>query len=154
MVNLRSGINRHMVLPPNNRIIDIMRESEFQIANRVFNGQLRILRKSGLDKSKKRKAVSKPDLKKMYDCVCANLENPLMLQYKVYLDLAFYLGHRGKEGLRALRIDSFALKFSPEGRKYIMMMHKEMIKSTKEFSQVTARISIPMTTQTTSLLNK
>ena len=47
--------------------------------------------------------------------MCTNLNNPTMLQYKVYLDLTFYLGCRGKEGLHSLTLDSFELNFTAEG---------------------------------------
>ena len=51
-----------------------------------------------------------------------------MLQYKDYLDLAFYLGCRGKEVLHSLTLDSFELSFTAEGRRYIRMTHQEVSK--------------------------
>ena len=69
-----------------------------------------------------------PDLKMMYDYICTNLDSPTMLQYKIYLDIGFYMGRRGKEGLRELCISSFKIKTSPEGRRYIVMTHKEISK--------------------------
>ena len=90
--NLRSGINRHLTLLSFNRVINIMRDPEFQVANKILTGQLRRLRKSGQVKTKRRTAVSKADLGKMYDYVCSNLDNPTVLQYKVYLNIAFCQG--------------------------------------------------------------
>ena len=108
-----------------------MRDSEFLQANKVFTGQLRILCKIGKDTSKVRKPVTKADLKKMYDFVCSNLDNPSMLQYKVYLDIAFYMGCCGNEGLRELTTKSFEVKNSPEGHRYMVMTHKEMTKKSQ-----------------------
>ena len=67
----------------------------------------------------------------MCDYVCSNIDNPTMLQYKVYLDIRFYMGRRGKEGLRELKISSFDIKTSPEGRRYIIMTHKETTKKSQ-----------------------
>ena len=102
-----------------------MRDPEFQVANKILTGQLHRLRKAEMVKTKRHTAVSKFDLKKMFDYVCSKLDNPTMLQYNVYLDLAFYMGKLDKEGLHALTLDSFELNFTPEGRRYIRMTLKE-----------------------------
>ena len=65
LINLRSGINRHLTLSPFNRVINIMRNPEFQVANKVLTGQLRRLRKAGKVKTKGHTVVSKLDLNKM-----------------------------------------------------------------------------------------
>ena len=70
-------------------------------------------------------------MKIMYDYVCTNLDNPTMLQYKIYLHIGSYMGRRRKEGLRELAILSFEIKTSPEGRQYIVMTHKETMKKSQ-----------------------
>ena len=40
LVNIRSVINRHLQLPPFNRTWDLVKDSDFQQANRVFSGNL------------------------------------------------------------------------------------------------------------------
>ena len=95
------------------------------LANKVMKGQQRIYRKEGNDKTFSKCWVSKPDMNKMYEFVCDNLDDPETLQHKVYLDLAFYTARRGREGLCDLRIDSFEIKFTEDGRKYIVMTHNE-----------------------------
>ena len=69
-----------------------------------------------------------------------------MLQYKIYLDIRFYIGRRGKEGLRELAILSFETKTSPEGRRYIVMTHKETTKSPRVTRVPIAKTSTRMTT--------
>ena len=86
LINLRSGLNRYLTLPPNDHIINLMRDEEFQRANRMFKGKLRLQRKQGLDKTHSKVAVKKPDLQKMYQYVCGNLDNPELLQLKLHLD--------------------------------------------------------------------
>ena len=72
--------------------------------------------------------MAKIDLKTMYDYICSNMDNPTMLQYKIYLDIGFYMGRRGKEVLRELTVNSFKTNTSPEGRHCIKMTHKETMK--------------------------
>ena len=64
MINLQSGINRHLQLPPHNRIINIMHNEEFQNANTTFKGHLREKKEMGLDTSEPKKAIAKHDLEK------------------------------------------------------------------------------------------
>ena len=53
----------------------------------------------------------------MYTFVCKNLDDPETIAQKIYSDIAFYTGRRGRERLRHLRIDSFVTKTNEEGRK-------------------------------------
>ena len=68
-----------------------MRDDEFQIANRTFRGKLRINKKKGLDKTRSKKAVKKPDLIKMYEYVSGNLNNPELCSSKYTSNLCFTL---------------------------------------------------------------
>ena len=61
----------------------------------------------------------------MYTHVCQNLNDPETLIHKIYLDISFYTGRYGREGLRKLRKDSFEIKTNAEGRKYMIMTQKE-----------------------------
>ena len=94
-------------------------------ANKILRGEQHTIRDENADKTQSKKSVSKHDLDKMYDYVCANLDDPECLQHKVYLNIAFYCGRRGREGLRKLTLNSFALKTTPDGRKYLIMTHNE-----------------------------
>ena len=38
LINIRSGINRHLQLPPNSKTWDLMQDRVFMAANRVFRG--------------------------------------------------------------------------------------------------------------------
>ena len=38
LINIRSGINRHLQLPPHNKTWDLMQDRDFLAANRVFKG--------------------------------------------------------------------------------------------------------------------
>ena len=44
---------------------------------------------------------------------------------QVFIDIVFYNGRRGREGLRKLKLNSFEVKINDEGRKYIVITHNE-----------------------------
>ena len=67
MINLRFGLNRFLRLPPNSRVINLMRNDVFQNANQVFKGKLCQIKKSGNDKSEPRSDIAQADLDKLFD---------------------------------------------------------------------------------------
>ena len=119
LINLSSDLNRHLTSAPFNKMTDLCKDRDFMQANKVLKGKMRITKQSGQMKAKQPKVVSKHDLQKMYDFVCSNLDDPETLLYKVYLDIAFYTGRRGREGLRDLTLSSFEIRHTPEGRKIL-----------------------------------
>ena len=40
LINIHSGINRHLVNPPHKKTINLMEDTEFLQANKVFTGRL------------------------------------------------------------------------------------------------------------------
>lgn len=54
--------------------------------------------------------------------------NVEVLQHKVFFDILYLTGRRGKEGLRKLSKDSFQLKISPESNEYTEMTFNEVTK--------------------------
>ena len=93
MINLRSGLNRYLQLPPNNRSINIMKNEVFQKTNKVFKGQLSKNKNDGLDVSKPIKYIPKQDIEKLYDTYfmpgLANGDTEI-LQHKVFFDLLYF----------------------------------------------------------------
>ena len=53
------------------------------------------------------------------------------LQHKVYFEIAYFLGKRGKEGLRQLKKTSFSLKVNSEGREYFELNYNEATKKSQ-----------------------
>ena len=103
MINLRSGLNRYLTSPPNNRLINLMEDKIFQNANKVFKGQMKKNKKDGLDVSQPRQPIDPMDIEKLYSgyflpgLADGNTE---VLLHKVFFDLVYHTGRRGKEGLR------------------------------------------------------
>lgn len=131
MINIRSGINRHLTLPPWNRNINIMQNIQFLSANKVFKGRLRKLKQLGYDLSHTcKEIITDEEIEKIYkDYFMPNMHhNPRALQHKVYLELSFQMARRGKQNLHKLKKDSFEIKTNPEGREYIQMNFNEATK--------------------------
>ena len=89
-----------------------MSDVEFSYANRIFKGFQRKLKEDGHDKKKKKPVLSPADLNKIYtEYFEPDFDkDPICLQHKVYLDITYFLGWRGSEGLRDLNKDSFEIK--------------------------------------------
>ena len=131
MINLRSGLNRYLRFLPNNCIINLMQNDVFQHANMVFKGRLRKSKKEGNDVSQPISDISPEDLDKLYkNYFIPGLEegNTEVLMHKIFFDIMFYTGRRGKEGLCALTKDSLALKLSADGCEYIEITFNKVTK--------------------------
>ena len=64
-LNMRSGIQRFLVSPPYNLSVDLRRDPEFQSANQVLDGKLKLLKRQGQDVSQHKSAINPHDVKKM-----------------------------------------------------------------------------------------
>ena len=98
-VNIRSGLNRHMTLPPWNRIINLMHDAECKVANQVLIGHFCKIKMDDNDKAQHKPAISAADMKKMYNSDALDVNNPVGLQCKVFIDIMLHFSRRGREGL-------------------------------------------------------
>lgn len=62
LINLRSGLNRHLSLPPYNKAWNLMHDQEFHLANKVFAGNLRTQKEMGLDVTRHKPPLPKGDI--------------------------------------------------------------------------------------------
>ena len=105
MINIRSGLNRHLTNPPHKRTIDLMQDQEFLQANRVFTGRMQDNKEKGLDVSKPRIPIEKEDLEKLFNVYFLpglHKGDTEVLLHKTFFDIIYYTGRHGKEGLRNL----------------------------------------------------
>ena len=83
--------------------------TEFTQANLVFTGRLRDNKDKGLDTSSPRTPIEKEDLQCLFTEYFAQAVgdqiNTEVLLHKVFFDIMYYMGHRGKEGLRNYQKD-------------------------------------------------
>ena len=82
-----------------------MQDQDFLQANKVFTGRMRDNKEKGLDISQKRDSILKDDMEKLFNEYFKNgleNDNTEVLMHKVFFDVVYYTGRRGKEGLREL----------------------------------------------------
>ena len=131
MINIRSGLNRHLVNPPHKKTIDIMQDKIFLQCNKVFTGRLRDNKEKGLDISQPREAIEKDDVEKLFQTYFLpgiKSGDTEVLLHKTLFDILYYTGRRGKEGLRHLTKSSFKIKTASDGVEYIQMTFNEKTK--------------------------
>ena len=108
-----------------------MQDQEFLQANKVFTGRMHDNKEKGLDVSKARAAIEQNDLKKLFNVYFLEGLNKCdteVLLHKIFFDIIYYTGRRGKEGLRNLRKSSFQLKVGAHDIEYIEMTFNEKTK--------------------------
>ena len=101
LINLHAGLNRYLQDPPHKRTLDLMNDQMFLQANKVFTGRLRDNKEKGLDISKPRQSIDQMDLEnlfKNYFTPGIQNKNTQVLLEKVFFDILYYTGRRGKEG--------------------------------------------------------
>ena len=101
--------------------VDLIRGEVFRRANVLFDAQLVQLKKLGLGKVDHKMPISKSDLALLHYCGVFSLDSPLTLQNKVFFDVMFYLCRRGRENLRNLKKNDFALRSNEQGERYIIL---------------------------------
>ncbi|XP_043535761.1 activating transcription factor 7-interacting protein 1-like isoform X3 [Chiloscyllium plagiosum] len=121
--SIRAGLNRHLKMPPHSRQICLMQDKEFSSANNVFLGVLKILRKQGKDETNHHPPINAADLRKIRISGVLGLHTPLALVNKVWFDLQLHFAKRGREILRDLPPDAFAIKRDPNGRRYAVLKY-------------------------------
>ena len=100
-----------------------MNDRVFTQANLVLTGRLRDNKEKGLDVSAAKTSIEKHDVEKLFreyfpKCLGDEVNTEILL-HKVFWDIMYYTGRRGKEGLRKLSKSSFAVKMSPTGAEFI-----------------------------------
>ena len=128
-VNIRNGVNRHLISPPFSRSINIMLDRDFLPANQVFTGLLKQLRRDGLDRTKHKSIIQREDIEKMYTTGVIGTSNPVALQRKIFFDLSFHFARRGREGLRSLKKTSFEIREDASGKRYLAPTFNEKEKN-------------------------
>ena len=91
LINLRSGLNRYLTSPRNNRIINLMKD-EFLVANKVFKGKICIQKQNICDVSSfEKKVIIDKDAEKTYGGYFRQAvnTNSTVLQHKCILILHY-----------------------------------------------------------------
>ena len=131
LINLRAGLNRYLQDPPYKRTLDLMNDQIFLQANKVFTGRLRDNKEKGLDSAKARQAIDQEDLENLFKNYLTpglKIGDTKVLLHKIFFDVVYYTGRRGKEGLRSLSKTSFNIKKGSDGQDFIEINFNEKSK--------------------------
>ena len=129
LVGIRAAINRFLRLPPHKRSSNIMTSEKFSSSNKMLYAVIKDLKKEGLDTSKHYPAISEIDLQKVKDKNSFNLNDPSELQQKVFFDLQYNFGRRGRENLRDFTKSTFLLDKDDSGREFLEPSFNELTKN-------------------------
>ena len=114
--SLRFGLNRHFKAT---RGFDIINDSEFTDANKVFGAKCVDLKRQGLAKVEHKPAICEEDLKKLYESGVFCLNDPEKLQNKVFFEVMLYFCRRGRQNLRQLKKTDFSFNTDGTGARYV-----------------------------------
>ena len=109
--------------------INIINGKEFDEVNSVYKAQCTALKKNGLSKTEHKPAIADEDITKLYESGVFNTETPATLQNKVFFEIMFYFCRRGRQNLRELKKDDFALKVNAQGQRYVVKTKDELTKN-------------------------
>ena len=128
--SLRFGLNRHFKAT---RGFDIINDSEFTDANKVFGAKCMDLKRQGLAKVEhKPPPICEEDLKKLYESTAFGLDDPEKLQNKVFLQVMLYFCRRGRQNLRQLKKTDFSFNTDSTGARYVCKATDELTKNRRE----------------------
>ena len=126
---LCAGLNQHFKLKLNVNIID---NPAFIRANELFAGKLHINKQEGKGTTRHKEPISEQDLKKLklyFERNMAGPPNATLLQEIVLFNIIFYMGRHGRENLRYMTKDTFAIEKDGNGVHYIYQLKDETDKN-------------------------
>ncbi|XP_072023365.1 uncharacterized protein [Amphiura filiformis] len=106
-----------------------MTDKEFTSSNQLLLGLIKKMKREGCDRSKHHQPIVEEDLVKLRQSTVMGYASPAALQKKVYFDISYQFGRRGREGLRQLTKSSFTVKSDPKGLKYVTPNFREAEKN-------------------------
>ena len=125
LCSIRFALCRHFKQELN---IDIIKDTEFNEANRIYEAQCVELKKQGLAKTEHKPPIADEDIKKLYRCGVFNTENPTTLQNKVFFEIMLFFCRRGRQNLRQLKKTDFEIKVNSQGKRCVVKTTDELTK--------------------------
>lgn len=119
LISIRSSLNRYLNEPPYCRTLDLTKDPELRSANLTLAAVIRRLEEQGAGPVVQKQAITRSDLRKLYDSPVFNTDTPFGLLNKVWFETCMYFCTRGRENQRELEEDSFGLAADEDGRKFV-----------------------------------
>ncbi|XP_072021059.1 uncharacterized protein [Amphiura filiformis] len=128
LINIRAGLNRHLKMK--GIAVNIISEPVFAQANLSFAATQAKLKREGLGDTTHYVPIDADDMTKLYESESGvfDVDTPEGLQNKVWFELMFFICRRGRENLRKLEKDHFAIASDANGRRYVYQCKDEMTK--------------------------
>lgn len=119
LISIRSSLNRYLNEPPHSRTLDLTKDPEMRSANLVLAAVIRRLEEHGAGPVVQKQAITRADLKKLYESSVFDIGTAFGLLNKVWFETCMYFCTRGRENQRELHEDSFGLAVDRNGRKFV-----------------------------------
>ena len=135
LTGIRAAIHRHLTCAPLSRNINILQDSEFMSANKMFEAKAKLFTKENNAKPKHKSSIQSGDMQKLNryfmegqntDGVWKDAEK--LVEF-IWFSLCFHFARRGREGWRELTRQSFEIKTDDTGARYITEKLTEQTKN-------------------------
>ncbi|XP_068449404.1 uncharacterized protein [Clinocottus analis] len=119
LISIRSSLNRYLNEPPYCRTLDLTKDPELRSANLTLAAVIRRLEEQGAGPVVQKQAITRSDLRRLYESSVFSTDTPFGLLNKVWFETCMYFCTRGRENQRELEEDSFGLAVDEDGRKFV-----------------------------------
>ena len=114
LCSIRFALCRHFKQELN---IDIIKDTESNEANRIYEAQCVQLKIQGLAKTEHKPPIADEDINKLYRWGVFNTENRTTLQNKVFFEIMLFFFRRGRQNFRQLKKTDFEINVNSQGTK-------------------------------------
>lgn len=134
LTGIRAAIHRHITSAPLSRNMNILQDSDFMSANKMFESKTKLFTKDNNVKPQHKASIETGDMEKIAkyfregqsDGVWTS--NERLLEF-VWFTICFHFGRRGREGWRELTKHSFEIKSDDRGVRYLAEKLTEQTKN-------------------------
>ncbi|XP_071494109.1 zinc finger MYM-type protein 2-like [Diadema antillarum] len=119
MITIRYGLHRYLL---KHRQVDITKDDAFQSSCEMFNAVLHMLKTEGKGVIRHKDPITTEDMDKIRQSSAVDPTTPKGLQNKVFLDLMLHLCNRGRENLRQMKKDDFAVDKDSANQRYVHLV--------------------------------
>lgn len=126
---IRAALNRHY---KEKRSLDIIANESFTWSNLMFKGVTKIAKEEGRGETDSRPPIEPEDLQTLQKYFAENLAgppNPYKLQEMMLFNIIYYMGRRGRQNLRKMTKETYAISTDASGKRYIYQAIKEQDKN-------------------------
>ena len=127
LICVRASIHRYLQL--NRPAVNVIEDSMFSQSNRMLKTMIAKFKNSGQRKKESYPVIEKKDMESIRSYF--DRSSPTILQQEIIFNLIYYFGLRGRETLPHLTKDSFEVKTSSSGRRYLTINHEMLSKNAK-----------------------